>query len=832
MTTFAVTDSSQVLEALNYVLSNLGQGGNSTVSGNVLTVNTTTGVISVGGSTTVQSYYYQYINVRYADDASGGGISTSPTNKTYYGVLNSSVASPTNINNPASYQWTAATGGFGTTKFLFYSTLGGRQIQFRVATTTPNSSFAQTTDGVTINLDFVTATSTLPVIVLNSYIRSATAPATPTGGSYNFTTLILTPPTGWSASVPTSGTNPVYVSTNTFTSPPFGGSAGPSDVWTTPSVFGKNGDPGATGPVGASGAVGASGIAGASGVNGVSTYFYNVFLSANTAPAVPSGGYYNFGTATGTPPAGWSNTATSPLGDPIWAVSAQVSSTSPTANVSIGSSWSSTFQYTGAGGAPGTRGFVPMAYVLTPLTPVGATNTNLSQWFQAATNGTPPGSNTAPVGTGYVPVSGDTAAFTFASNTAQVVVYTYSSTTSAWTVADGQVVNGNVLVTGSINSSRLNSNDVYTIKLQSTNANIGNNSSNGFWFDSTTGNARIAGNTSIGSNLTIGNNLVVANNASIGGNLAIAGLVLTGNLIANTVYSGAIQDGAVVFGKLAANSIQANAIQANTISGNIILANTLVGNSIIANTLYGNAIIANTLTASSINANAISAGTLNTGVLYAGNITSFGATQGNISSPGYWLNYTSGNARFGGNVWIGANLNVTGLITTGALQSNTVITNNIVNQSISQSGGIANAVLSTYATSPASGVEYYVLDTILGLTTTETNQATYVWGSLQNTVNYTGLAIGEYFSFETYLFLLDSVGTIIDQISYESYTIGYTATGTVTVTVQFNGFTYTIPVPGTYYWVIAAAWYPGSGTYSVNSFQAGPRSLLLQTIKR
>jgi hypothetical protein len=42
--------------------------------------------------------------------------------------------------------------------------------------------------------------------------ESATAPSTPTGGSWSFTTNVGTPPTGWSNTPPASPTNPVWVS--------------------------------------------------------------------------------------------------------------------------------------------------------------------------------------------------------------------------------------------------------------------------------------------------------------------------------------------------------------------------------------------------------------------------------------------------------------------------------------------------------------------------------------------------------------------------------------------------------------------------------------------
>jgi hypothetical protein len=51
----------------------------------------------------------------------------------------------------------------------------------------------------------------LSVAELLIFRRASSAPTTPTGGSYNFDTQTLTPPTDWSASIP-DGTDPVYVS--------------------------------------------------------------------------------------------------------------------------------------------------------------------------------------------------------------------------------------------------------------------------------------------------------------------------------------------------------------------------------------------------------------------------------------------------------------------------------------------------------------------------------------------------------------------------------------------------------------------------------------------
>ena len=81
-------------------------------------------------------------------------------------------------------------------------------------------------------------------IVLYVYRRASSAPSTPTGGEFDFDTLILTAPSGWSRNVP-SGTDPVYVSTATATTV---GSTGVDDTltWSTPVIAFQNGDDGTT----------------------------------------------------------------------------------------------------------------------------------------------------------------------------------------------------------------------------------------------------------------------------------------------------------------------------------------------------------------------------------------------------------------------------------------------------------------------------------------------------------------------------------------------------------------------------------------------------------
>ena len=54
-------------------------------------------------------------------------------------------------------------------------------------------------------------------IVIAAYLRATSAPSTPSGGSYNFATKVLTPPSGgWTQAFP-SGSTPVYIVTTTAT---------------------------------------------------------------------------------------------------------------------------------------------------------------------------------------------------------------------------------------------------------------------------------------------------------------------------------------------------------------------------------------------------------------------------------------------------------------------------------------------------------------------------------------------------------------------------------------------------------------------------------------
>jgi hypothetical protein len=154
----------EISEAVNYVIANLD---------NNVVANQETGQI-VGPSGEVTGYLYKYIFVKYADSFDGTlNFSDTPTNRLYYGIRNSD--SSVESTNPADYVWNAVTGGFGTTKFLYYITTGGRTIQFAVATAVPNTGWF-IDPGTAIDLDFTTASSAVANFVVIRVANSSAAP--------------------------------------------------------------------------------------------------------------------------------------------------------------------------------------------------------------------------------------------------------------------------------------------------------------------------------------------------------------------------------------------------------------------------------------------------------------------------------------------------------------------------------------------------------------------------------------------------------------------------------------------------------------------------------
>jgi hypothetical protein len=192
----------EISEAINYLLSNFTQS---------VAADPNTGqVVGPGGE--IQYYLYKYMFVKYADSFDGSvGFSNTPTNKGYYGLRNSD--STTESTNPADYLWTQVSGGFGTTKFLYYLTTGGRAIQFQVATAVPNAGWS-VDPGTPIDLDITTRTNAVANFVVIRLPNNSAAPTdaecvsaigrTPISGdictiNYNsgITSIVYKYTTGW-----------------------------------------------------------------------------------------------------------------------------------------------------------------------------------------------------------------------------------------------------------------------------------------------------------------------------------------------------------------------------------------------------------------------------------------------------------------------------------------------------------------------------------------------------------------------------------------------------------------------------------------------------------
>jgi len=142
---------SEISDAINYLLSNFSTG---------VTSDPNTGEVK-GPTGNILSYLYKYMAIKYADSFDGSvNFSNSPTNRQYFGIRNNDAAAES--SNYTDYIWNKVTGGFGTTKFLWYVSTGGRQIQFAVSTTAPDTGWL-IDPGASIDLDVVTS-GNIPVI--------------------------------------------------------------------------------------------------------------------------------------------------------------------------------------------------------------------------------------------------------------------------------------------------------------------------------------------------------------------------------------------------------------------------------------------------------------------------------------------------------------------------------------------------------------------------------------------------------------------------------------------------------------------------------------------
>lgn len=95
------------------------------------------------------TYTDRYLSIAYADDINGNGFTLNPRNKTYFGLCNQTVSTPSLI--AANYKWYAASPNFGTSNYVLFSKRSGRTFSFGVGDAnyaTGTASFVPTQTGI------------------------------------------------------------------------------------------------------------------------------------------------------------------------------------------------------------------------------------------------------------------------------------------------------------------------------------------------------------------------------------------------------------------------------------------------------------------------------------------------------------------------------------------------------------------------------------------------------------------------------------------------------------------------------------------------------------
>ncbi len=104
----------------------------------VFTLGTTDAIGIISQTPLIVQSPYRYFLVRYANDINGGGLTSNPTGKQFFGLQASDVL--TLDNNPADYLWFDAGANFLTTINLWARTASGNTVQFSFTQDAPDTS--------------------------------------------------------------------------------------------------------------------------------------------------------------------------------------------------------------------------------------------------------------------------------------------------------------------------------------------------------------------------------------------------------------------------------------------------------------------------------------------------------------------------------------------------------------------------------------------------------------------------------------------------------------------------------------------------------------------
>lgn len=203
--------------------------------------------------TTLQAAPYRSVNLPTAQ------VLLTPTAPAFH-VTTGGANSPASITFNASLidlQGTisfSCTGGTltnitATSADLTYANMSGTSATV-TASITVNGMTYSAPCSVSKVTDGANGTNGSSVFAARVYLQASSQPAAPTGGTFNFSTATLTPPTGWGASQPTSSTTPTWVALYTFSASTPGATV-TAGTWATPVAVAQNGSTGGTGPRGA-----------------------------------------------------------------------------------------------------------------------------------------------------------------------------------------------------------------------------------------------------------------------------------------------------------------------------------------------------------------------------------------------------------------------------------------------------------------------------------------------------------------------------------------------------------------------------------------------------
>ena len=613
-------EPSELSEAVNYLLSNFSTG---------ITSDPTSGQIKGPTGETV-GYLYQYMAIKYADSFDGSvNFSNTPTNRQYYGIRNSNDASES--SNPTDYIWYKVSGGFGTTKSLWYVCTGGRQIQFAAATSAPDAGWL-VDPGSSIDLDVVTS-GNIPVIA-EAFVAY-------------FTPAILQVPRSGNPLAPSfSGITPTLYATDAGTVVPFvdaqsdtavnfvngtwrignSSTTGYGDISYTNITIGSPTDGGdyavwpaptampsspayITVPVrykNSSGIVSQAGVATVQLIftdpGAVGPYGSSIDISGYTGFVQNTGGLFTPTNATlsasivniTSPTYSWSISGATPTSSTASSVVVTPTSSSTGVNVTLTvngtnllSPISKTVQlpviYDGAPGTAGANGVMsayPTIYIWTgsSVPPTRPSTTSTYTWSS--------GSYSAPSGW-YTEAPSNTVAgnYLWAITVPLSVSATTTTSTLDWT------------------------NVSYPIRCIAYNGANGSNGSATFVVTRTANDSSTPTNAEV--NAVIGRNPVSGDictvNYNSGNNSVVYRYTTSWVSQATYITGGLIVDGTITGNKIAANTITASNIAASTITSTQIAASTIVASNIASNTITSSQIAAATISASNMAANSITA---------------------------------------------------------------------------------------------------------------------------------------------------------------------------------------------------------------------------------